>query len=215
MATITACRVSGSKINLFMEEFMKKIVGLGLILISSITLGACGNDDSNSGTSKEATTNTSTIVTLESNSSTAESSSSEQTATFKDGVASLVDIDIKITKHAVIQPGQPGNEYGDQPVIAFWYDTTNKTGKDIDPTTAWMAVFSAIQDNDPNMENKLQVASLPDEQYLNTQTNKIKQGGTVSNAVAYTLTDTTTPVTLVATQGIAGDEIGKQDYAIQ
>ena len=71
------------------------------------------------------------------------------------------------------------------------------------------------QDNDPNMENKLQVASLPDEQYLNTQTNTIKKGGTVSNAVAYTLTDTTTPVTLVANQGIAGDELGSQDYAIQ
>ncbi len=194
---------------------MKKLVGLGLVFVSSITLGACGSNNSNSSTSKEATTNTSTTATLESSSSTVESSSPEQTATFKDDVASLVDIDIKITKHSVIQPGEAGNEYGDQPVIAFWYDTTNKTGKDIDPTTAWMAVFSAIQDNDPNMENKLQVASLPDEQYLNTQTNKIKQGGTVSNAVAYTLTDTTTPVTLVANQGIAGDEIGKQDYAIQ
>lgn len=194
---------------------MKKIVGLGLILFSSITLGACGNNDSNSDVPKETTTNTSTMVTLDNSSSTAESSSSEQNATFKDGVASLVDIDIKITKHAIIQPGEAGNEYGDQPVIAFWYDTTNKTGKDIDPTTAWMTVFSAIQDNDPNMENKLQVASLPDEQYLNTQTNTIKKGGTVSNAVAYTLTDTTTPVTLVANQGIAGDEIGTQDYAIQ
>lgn len=194
---------------------MKKIVELGLILFSSIILGACGNNDSNSDVPKETTTNTSTMVTLDNSSSTAESSSSEQNATFKDGVASLVDIDIKITKHAIIQPGEAGNEYGDQPVIAFWYDTTNKTGKDIDPTTAWMTVFSAIQDNDPNMENKLQVASLPDEQYLNTQTNTIKKGGTVSNAVAYTLTDTTTPVTLVANQGIAGDEIGTQDYAIQ
>lgn len=52
-----------------MEEFMKKLVGLGLVLISSIILGACGSNDSNSGTSKKAPTASSTTVSLETSNS--------------------------------------------------------------------------------------------------------------------------------------------------
>ncbi|OTP12511.1 hypothetical protein A5844_000744 [Enterococcus sp. 10A9_DIV0425] len=201
---------------------MKKVV-IGGVLLLSLLLGACGNTESSSGDSasstKEKTAESSTAVQLETSTTNSqiETSTSEAASNvgFKDGVATLEDIDVKITKHAVIQPGEAGNEYGDSSVIAFWYDTTNKTGKEIDPTTAWMIVFKALQDNDPNMENELQIASLPDSQYLNTQTNNIKQGGTVSNAVAYTLTDTTTPVTLIANQGLMGEELGRQDYAIQ
>ena len=48
---------------------MKKIVGLGLILFSSIVLGACGNSNSNSDTPKETTTASSTMVSLEFSSS--------------------------------------------------------------------------------------------------------------------------------------------------
>ena len=43
---------------------MKKIVGVGLILFSSIVLGACGNSNSNSDTPKETTTASSTMVAL-------------------------------------------------------------------------------------------------------------------------------------------------------
>ena len=45
---------------------MKKIVGVGLILFSSIVLGACGNSNSNSDTPKETTTASSTMVLLNS-----------------------------------------------------------------------------------------------------------------------------------------------------
>lgn len=48
---------------------MKKIVGVGLILFSSIVLGACGNSNSNSDTPKETTTASSTMVSLEFSSS--------------------------------------------------------------------------------------------------------------------------------------------------
>ncbi|MCS5465377.1 hypothetical protein NWO25_17370 [Enterococcus lactis] len=52
-----------------LEEEMKKIVGVGLILFSSIVLGACGNSNSNSDTPKETTTASSTMVSLEFSSS--------------------------------------------------------------------------------------------------------------------------------------------------
>ena len=34
----------------------------------------------------------------------------------------MEDIDLKITKYKVILVGEEGNEHGDAPVIAFWYE---------------------------------------------------------------------------------------------
>lgn len=134
---------------------------------------------------------------------------------FKDGVAKLEDIQIEITETKVIPVGEDGNEYGEKPVFAIWYNATNFTDEDIDPTTAWFAVFEAVQDNDPNMVNTLSVGSLPDEDHLDTQLNTIKKDGTVENSVAYELDDLETPVTLTATQGVAGDELGEEVYEIK
>ena len=137
--------------------------------------------------------------------------------TFKDGKVSMEDIDLKITKYKVIPVGEEGNEYGDAPVITFWYETTNKTEKDISPMTAWFASFpeGPIQDNDKNKVNKLQVALHPDKTLVNDQMSKIKKDGTVSGAIAYKLTDLTTPVKLTAYKGIGGIELGSQEFAIK
>lgn len=137
--------------------------------------------------------------------------------TFKDGKVSMEDIDLKITKYKVIPVGEEGNEYGDAPVIAFWYETTNKTEKDISPMTAWFASFpeGPIQDNDKNKVNKLQVALHPDKTLVNDQMSKIKKDGTVSGAIAYKLTDLTTPVKLTTYKGIGGIELGSQEFAIK
>lgn len=137
--------------------------------------------------------------------------------TFKDGKVSMEDIDLKITKYKVIPVGEEGNEYGDAPVITFWYETTNKTEKDISPMTAWFASFpeGPIQDNDKNKVNKLQVALHPDKALVNDQMSKIKKGGTVSGAIAYKLTDLTTPVKLTAYKGIGGIELGSQEFAVK
>lgn len=137
--------------------------------------------------------------------------------TFKDGKVSMEDIDLKITKYKVIPVGEEGNEYGDAPVIAFWYETTNKTEKDISPMTAWFAAFpqGPIQDNDKNKVNKLQVALHPDKTLVNDQMSKIKKGGILSGAIAYKLTDLTTPVKLTAYKGIGGIELGSQEFAVK
>ena len=138
--------------------------------------------------------------------------------TFKDGKVSMEDIDLKITKYKVIPVGAEGNEYGKNPVIAFWYDTTNKSGKDIiNPMSAWFASFpeGAIQDNDKNKVNKLQVAMHPDKTLVRDQSATIKKDGTVSGAVAYELTDLTTPVKLTAYKGVGGVELGSQEFAVK
>lgn len=135
-------------------------------------------------------------------------------ASFEDNVLTTKDVTIKITDVKTIPVGEKGNEYGKEPVIAFWYDTTNVSGKETDPMTAWIFLFAAYQDNDPNAENKLGVGSLPDAAFLDSQTSKIKKGGTVANAVAYELSDTTTPVKLVAST-ILQDEIGSMTIELK
>ena len=133
--------------------------------------------------------------------------------TFADNVYQSPDIKIEIKDVKVIPVGEFGNEYGDKSVIAFWYDTTNISGQQIDPSSAWFMNFHAIQDNDPNAVNELELASMPDEQYTDSQAENIKQGGTVSCAAAYELDDYDTPVVLIA-RDVLGNEIGRQTFTI-
>lgn len=157
-------------------------------------------------------------VTNETDKNKVNSSSRDGEYTFKDGKVSMEDIDIKITKYKVIPVGEEGNEYGENPVIAFWYDTTNKSGKDIiNPMSAWFAAFpeGPIQDNDKNKVNKLKVAGHPDKTLLNDQSATIKKDGTLSGAVAYELTYLTTPVKLTAYKGVGGIELGSQEFAVK
>ena len=103
-------------------------------------------------------------------------------------------------------------------VKMIYIDTTNKSGKDIiDPMSAWFASFpeGAIQDNDKNKVNKLEVAMHPDKNLVKDQMSKIKKDGTVSGAVAYELTDLTTPVKLTAYKGVGGAELGSQEFSVK
>jgi hypothetical protein len=134
-------------------------------------------------------------------------------ASFEDGVLTTPELKIQITRHKIIEVGQKGNEYGNKPVIAFWYKTTNLTDADVSPMD-FLYYFTAYQDNNPNAENEIGVASLPDDRFLDTQTENIKKGGTVENAMAYELDDLVTPVDLVATEGL-DDVIGKATYKLK
>lgn len=185
---------------------MKRLI-FSAALVLSLGLAGCGEDTSKDGTPKEDTQTPATTDAV------AEVESKD--VYFKDNEAKLEDLKVKITETKVIQPGEAGNEYSDKPIFAIWYEATNLTDKDIDPSTAWIAVFTAIQDNNPNAINELEVGGLPDDRFLDTQLETIKKDGTVENAIAYELDDLETPVTLVANQGIGGDELGRQDYEIK
>lgn len=143
----------------------------------------------------------------------AEESLSEDDPTFENGVLTTPDLKIQITRYKVIKTGQKGNEYGEKPVIAFWYKTTNRSGAKVAPTD-FIFHFTAYQDNNPNAENELNVGMLPDDRFLDSQTENIKKGGTVENAIAYDLDDLKTPVDLVATERL-DDVIGKATYELR
>src|SRR5699024_4638234 len=211
---------------------MKKIAIFGTSLLLSITLAACStNSDSSSNNSstQKLTTERSNVAS----SSTKDSKKSENTSDTKDSgdfVATANDssfdgttlkgnsYSIKITDHKILQPGEKGNEYGKAPVIAFWFDTLVNPNYDnstpISPNNAWIMNFKAVQDNNPNKVNELQIATLPDEKYINDQSAEIKPGGKISSAIAYELSDTETPVTLTA-QSMLGDQFGSAEFPVK
>lgn len=135
---------------------------------------------------------------------------------FKDNILKTKDVKIEITDYKIIPIGEEGNEYGEKPVIAFWYNTTNLTGnEDVNPISAWIAMFTCIQDNNPNAINELEAGMLPDDRFLDSQMETIKKDGTVENAMSYELDDLETPVTLKATRGVGGEELGEQTFEIK
>ena len=191
---------------------MKTIERLGITIGTVLLLTACGSSSSGSAAPEpeaaEPAAETEAPVQEE-------APNEESPYYFRDFEVVTKDYTMKITDWKIIEPGQEGNSYGNSPVIAFWYDTTNTSGKEIDPMSAWIYIMTAVQDNDPNLVNKLEVASLPDDRFLDSQMAKIKAGGTVENAMAYTLTDTETPVELTAKADMFGSDLGTQVFEIK
>ena len=188
-----------------MHSNSKLALGIATIAFAALTLVGCGT----------AAPETSAPKTEETVAVDAPAEETAVEATFENQTLTTSDMIIKITDVKTIAVGEPGNEYGDVPVIAFWYDTTNVSGEDLDPTTAWIGSFNAFQDNDPNAENELNIGPHPDDTFLDSQMEKIKEGGTVSNAAAYELTDTTTPVELVASLDLGFTEVGSATFQLQ
>lgn len=181
----------------------KKIIAL---MLTGLFLVSCGKKEE---PKKEETKTTESTKTEE------KKETKKDSIGFDGKVAELNDLKIEIIEYKIIKVGEKGNEYGSKPVIAFWYNTTNKSDKEIDPSIAWLAVFTAIQDNNKNMVNELKVAGHPDDSLIDTQDAKIKKGGTVKNAVAYELSDEVTPVTLKATQGVNGKKLGEKNFEVK
>ena len=134
--------------------------------------------------------------------------------TFENGVLTTPDMKLSITDYRVIPVGAEGNEYGNTPLLAIWYDTTHlgTPDREVSPLAAFIVNFMAYQDNDPNIVNKLSMGALPDDTYFDTQSATLKPGGTIANAVSYQLTDTTTPVDLVAIHPLG--EVGRMTFTL-
>ena len=139
--------------------------------------------------------------------------STDFSQSFKDGVLDIPAAKFEITNHHVVKPGEPGNEIGEKPLLVFNYDVTNKTDETL-TTTDFVVYFTAIQDNDPNKVNELDLGSYFDPETSDTQLEQIKKGGTVAGTIAYELDDLTTPVDLVATKSFSQDEIGRQTFEL-
>lgn len=198
---------------------MKKSLVLLACASGALILSGCGG----TATDSNQAANTGSAQTIEaadtSATNTADSVDTPKSdSSFVDGVITTPEMKIEITDHKVIPVGKKGNEYGSKPVIAFWYKTTNLTEKDVEKDISpmnFIYVVEAFQDNNPNAENKLEVGSLPDDKFRDTQMENIKKGGTVANAIAFELDDVKTPVDLVASNDLGMTEIGKITYKLK
>lgn len=139
--------------------------------------------------------------------------STDFSQSFKDGVLDVPAAKFEITDHRVVKPGEPGNEIGEKPLLVFHYDVTNKTDETL-TTTDFVVYFTAIQDNDPNKVNELDLGSYIDPETSDTQLEQIKKGGTVAGTIAYELDDLATPVDLVASKSFSQDEIGRETFEL-
>jgi hypothetical protein len=187
---------------------MKKYVMLLLALVLVFSMGAlvgCGDEAEDVGTTENVED-----VVVEEPADDAQGGD----ATFANNIITTPRMIIEITDYRVIQPGDAGNEFGDEPVVAFWYEVTNLTDADLNPSTAWIMTVNAFQDNDPNMENELSVALHPDSDLVDNQLANITEGGTVKNAVAYILSDTTTPVELTASENLGITTFGSAEFSL-
>src|SRR3954451_8500939 len=133
-------------------------------------------------------------------------------STFKNGALTTPDVKFKITRYKVIGAGQKGNAYGKKPIITFWYQTTNLSGAEVNPSYFYEN-FSAYQDNNPNSENTLDLGDYSNDRFLHSDLENIKKGGTVESVAAYELGDLDTPVDLVADDGLKVS--GKATYKLR
>lgn len=198
---------------------MKKSWVLLACASGALILSGCGGTATDSNQAANAGSSQAIEATDTSATNTAESVDTPKSdSSFVDGVLTTPEMKIEITDHKVIPVGKKGNEYGSKPVIAFWYKTTNLTEKDVEKDVTpmnFIFAMQAFQDNNPNAENKLEVGSLPDDKFLDTQMENIKKGGTVANAISFELDDVKTPVDLVASNDLGMTEIGKITYKLK
>lgn len=134
---------------------------------------------------------------------------------FDGNVAQTEKVKIEIKETKVIPVGEEGNEYGVKPVFAIWYEVTNLSDEETDSTKAWINVFEVIQDNPKNLVNTLNTGQLPDDAHSDTLLTKIQKGETIESSVSFELDESDIPVTIIAVNGMLGEEIDRHDFVIK
>ena len=185
----------------------KKIVAIMLASMLAVSATACGGSGGDASTDSPSTETEDTGNKSE----TVEVPETEEIAeaSFKDDVLTINDAVIKITG---VEVAPANEEYGEtSPTLIFTYDYTNTSDEPQQPGIVWIACFNATQETETTIED-LDVAMAPqDEKYaeMNEMSyTDVKPGATVQSVISYNINDPSQPVTLTATQGMLGDELG-------
>lgn len=169
---------------------MKKV--FGVLLASTLVLGACGNDDNNSDGKKSNNTETKSV--------------NENKPQFVNDTLVIDQAVLKIDDTFILNDKDSGDK-----LLAFKYHVKNKSdSEDITSMNVWMACFEATQDSD-NTVNKLDVGITPTTGKLgkwNEHSNDtIKKGKTAKGIMTYKLQNDE-DVVLKATKGADGKKLG-------
>lgn len=182
---------------------MKKRFLPSIIVVAfSMLLMACGTSPSNQ---EEPKNKTETADLPE-----------EKGVYFKDDILKIDNATIKLTGFEI---APPDTEIGEEKsTLIITYDYTNDSDKAGQPGIVWIACFTATQETDTTIDT-LDVAPSPrDEKYkeMNDMSfTDIKPGATVSAVISYYINDTARPITLKATQGLTGKDLGEKIYKLQ
>lgn len=169
---------------------MKKV--FGVLLASTLVLGACGNDDNNSEGKKSNNTETKSV--------------NENKPQFENDTLVIDQAVLKIDDTFILNDKDSGDK-----LLAFKYHVKNKSdSEDITSMNVWIACFEATQDSD-NTVNKLDVGITPTTGKLgewNEHSNDtIKKGKTAKGIMTYKLQNDE-DVVLKATKGADGKKLG-------
>lgn len=204
-----------------MKKKLLTLILVGMMGISTIACGGSTQETSDNSQTKEEAVETTEAPTEEPESNkTEEVDVPEDTVTsdvyFKDDVLKIDMATIKITGSEI---APPNTDFGEEkPTLIITYEFTNDSDELIQPGTAWIACFTATQETDVSVDD-LDVAFMPqDEKYaeMNEMSyTDIKPGATVEAVISYNINDPDRPVTLTATQGIAGEELGQKVFELK
>ncbi|SCU31310.1 putative lipoprotein [Staphylococcus xylosus] len=166
---------------------MKKF--LGLLLASTLALGACGNNTDKKQENKTESVN-------------------ENKTQFKNDTLVIDDAVLTIKDTFLVN-----DKNSDKKLLAFKYEVKNKTDKEeITPFNAWLATMQAKQDSDSTV-NDLEVGFTPNtgkyEEWFEHSDDQIKKGKSAKGIVTYTLQNDE-DVTLKASKGVDGKELGSK-----
>ena len=169
---------------------MKKV--FGVLLASTLVLGACGNNDNNSDGKKSNNTETKSV--------------NENKPQFANDTLVIDQAVLKIDDTFILNDKDSGDK-----LLAFKYHVKNKSdSEDITSMNVWIACFEATQDSD-NTVNKLDVGITPTTGKLgewNEHSNDtIKKGKTAKGIMTYKLQNDE-DVVLKATKGADGKKLG-------
>lgn len=171
---------------------MRKL--LGLVLASTLILGACGS----SGDKKE--------------SNGAKTSVDETKVQFKNDTLVLDDAVLKIKDIFIVNDKDEKTKN-----IAFKYEVTNKSGsEDVDPNTVFMAGFTVNQGTDNSiakLETGTALTTGKYKEWAKHAHDTVKKGKTAKGIIGYKLQNDN-KVILKASQGIAGKELGEKEIDI-
>lgn len=186
---------------------MKKfLLALVLSVVTVFGLVACGN---------ESNTKDSNSSKKENKEETAKKSTTKQDDVyFKDDVLKIDMATVKLTGSEVIPP----DRFEENSTLIITYEFTNDSEELLKPSDVFIACFTLTQETDTTVEKlDISMADLPEKyKELSEMSNvDIKPGATVKSEISYSIKVADKPVTMTASQGLSGKELGTKTYKIE
>lgn len=186
---------------------MKKIVSVLLCVVMIFSISACGTKEESKADLKKEDNKTEKVDVKE---------EKQESVYFKDDVLKIDMATIKITGFEVAPPNTDWGET--KPTLIITYDFTNNSEELMQPGITWMSCFNATQETEATVDQLDAALSPQDPKYADANTmsfTDIKPGATVSSVMSYNINDTTKEITLAATQGMTGKELGTKVFTLQ